>query len=118
MVVVEVGNHFLLLPMLVVLERLGILVPEVVVDHSVQPGRVEVHVLLGVLLVGHCCAWCLHNTSGTQHLHLVDIQVLNSIATTRVDDRLVGHVGDGEVVDGVVEDGGDRVLWKRSFSRG
>ena len=51
-------------------------------------------------------------------LHLVDIQVLNSIATTRVDDRLVGHVGDGEVVDGVVEDGGDRVLWKRSFSGG
>ena len=61
MVVVEVGNHFLLLPVLVVLERLGVLVPEVVVDHSVQPGRVEVHVLLGVLLVGHCCAWCLKN---------------------------------------------------------
>ena len=59
MVVVEVGNHFLLLPVLVVLERLGVLVPEVVVDHRVQPGRVEVHVLLGVLLVGHCCAWCL-----------------------------------------------------------
>ena len=56
MVLVEVGNHFLLLPVLVVLERLGVLVPEVVVDHSVQPGRVEVHVLLGVLLVGHFCA--------------------------------------------------------------
>ena len=57
--VVEVGDHFFLLSMLVVLERLGVLVPEVVVDHRVQPGRVEVHVLLRVLLVGHCRAWCL-----------------------------------------------------------
>ena len=57
--VVEVGDHFLLLPMLVVLERLGVLVPEVVVDHRVQPGRVKVHVLLRVRLVWHCRAWCL-----------------------------------------------------------
>ena len=33
--VVEVGDHFFLLPVLVVLERLGVLVPEVVVDHRV-----------------------------------------------------------------------------------
>ena len=61
MVLVEVGNHFLLLPVLVVLERLGVLVPEVVVDHRVQPGRVEVHVLLRVLLVRHLRAGCLKN---------------------------------------------------------
>ena len=35
--------------------------------------------------------------------HLMDIEVLNSIASTRVDDGLVGHVRDGEVVDGVVQ---------------
>ena len=55
----EVWNHFLLLPVLVMLERLGVLVPEVVVDHCVQPGRVKVHVLLRVLLVWHLRAWCL-----------------------------------------------------------
>ena len=54
-------DHFLLLPMLVVLEGLGVLVPEVVVHNGVQPRSVEVHVFLGVLLVGHCCAWCLKN---------------------------------------------------------
>ena len=31
--------------------------------------------------------------------------MLDSIAATRVDDRLVGHVRDGEVVDGVVQQG-------------
>jgi len=111
-VVVEVGNHFLLLPVLVVLERLGVLVPEVVVDHRVQPGRVKVHVLLRVLLVGHFRAWCLNNTSSTQHFHLMDIEVLDSIAPTRVDDGLVDLVGDGEVVDGVVQGGWGGVLWE------
>ena len=52
-------DHFLLLPMLVVLEGLGVLVPEVVVHNGVQPRSVEVHVFLGVLLVGHLCAGCL-----------------------------------------------------------
>ena len=56
---VEVGDHFLLLPVLVVLERLRVLVPQVVVDHRVQPGRVKVHVLLRVLLVRHLRAGCL-----------------------------------------------------------
>lgn len=109
--VVEVGDHFFLLPVLVVLERLGVLVPEVVVDHRVQPGRVEVHVLLRVLLVRHCRAWCLNNTCSTEHFHLMDIQVLDSISPARVDDRLVLHVRDGEVVDGVVKGSWDRVLF-------
>ena len=52
-------DHFLLLPMLVVLEGLGVLVPEVVVHNGVQPRSVEVHVFLGVLLVWHLCAGCL-----------------------------------------------------------
>ena len=45
--------------MLVVLEGLGVLVPEVVVHNGVQPRSVEVHVFLGVLLVWHLCAGCL-----------------------------------------------------------
>ena len=52
-------DHFLLLPMLVVLEGLGVLVPEIVVHDGVQPRSVEVHVFLGVLLVWHLCAGCL-----------------------------------------------------------
>ena len=52
-------DHFLLLPMLVVLEGLGVLVPEIVVHNGVQPRSVEVHVFLGVLLVWHLCAGCL-----------------------------------------------------------
>jgi len=110
----EVGDHFLFLPVLVVLERLGVLVPEVVVDHRVQPGRVEVHVLLRVLLVRHCRAWCLNNTCSTKHFHLMDIQVLDSIAATGVDNGLVLHVRDGEVVDGVVQGGWDWVLQEGS----
>ena len=47
------GDDLLLLPVVVVLEGLGVLVPEVVVDDHVQPLGVEVHVLLGVRLVGH-----------------------------------------------------------------
>ena len=42
----------------------------------------------------------------------MDIQVLDSIAATGVDNGLVLHVRDGEVVDGVVQGGWDRVLWQ------
>ena len=44
--------------------------------------------------------------------HLMDIEVLDSIAPTRVDDGLVDLVGDGEVVDGVVQGGWGGVLWE------
>ena len=45
----------------------------------------------------------------------MDIQVLDSISPTRVDDGLVLHVRDGEVVDGVVKGSWDRVLfWEGS----
>ena len=49
--------------------------------------------------------------------HLMDIEVLDSIASTRVDDGLVGHVRDGEVVDGVVQQrlGWHWVLWQPGF---
>ena len=67
----EVWNHFLLLPVLVVLERLGVLVPEVVVDHCVQPGRVKVHVLLRVLLVWHLRAWGLKSLTQFIAMHWI-----------------------------------------------
>ena len=41
----------------------------------------------------------------------MNIEVLDGIAPTRVDDGLVCHVRDGEVVDGVIE-GGNCVLWE------
>jgi hypothetical protein len=55
MVDMKVRDHFLLLPMLVVLEGLGVLVPEVMVHNGVQPRSVKVHVFLGVLLVCLTC---------------------------------------------------------------
>jgi len=100
-----VRDHFLLFPMLVVLEGLGVLVPEIVVHNGVQPRSVEVHVFLGVLLVWHLCAGCLHNACSAKNFDLVNIKMFNGIAAARVDDSLVHLIGDCEVVDGVVQRG-------------
>ena len=56
------GDDLLLLPVVVVPDGLGVLVPEVVVHDHVQPLDVEVHVPLGVRLVGHLGRGGLDNT--------------------------------------------------------
>ena len=48
----------------------------------------------------------------------MDIQVLDSISPTRVDDGLVLHIRDGEVVDGVVQGGWYWVLREGSRAGG
>lgn len=100
-------DDLLLLPVVVVLEGLGVLVPEVVVHDHVQPLGVEVHVPLGVRLVGHLGRGGLDNTGCPEHLQVVDIKVLSllddpvmavqggspvQVAAARVDDGLVDRV--------------------------